>query len=176
VKGLIVCLAFVAVAACSAPGAGLSPPPATPTPVPPPGVFTHDDMQLAVNAVQGDPQNFGGLWWDVSGWPLHIAVVSTDPAIRAKVEQWIPAGAPVAWHQVKHSYAALSAIQNEFVSWWNSNPDGHGELDVNGTGIDVVRNIVTFSLVKHVPSFEDDLKSRYGDAVEFVIEPKAEPL
>ena len=175
-KGLFAFLVVVAVVACAAPGFGSSRAPATPTPETPAGALTHEDMQLAINAVQGDPQNFGGLWWDASGWPLHIAIVSSDPAMRAKVDQWIPAGAPVAWHEVKYSYASLNAIQDEFVSWWNSNPDSHGDLAVNGTGVDVVRNIVTFSLVKHVPEFETDLKARYGDEVEFVIEPPAEPL
>jgi hypothetical protein len=166
-------LSLVLAAACAAPP---GPAPATPTPVPVPGALTHDDMQYAINAVQGDPQNFGGLWWDSTGWPLHIAVVSTDPAIRAKVEQWVPPGASVAWHQVKHSYSELDAIQNTIVGWLNSHIGDRGDVNVNSTGIDVIRNIVTVRLTQHAPAWEADLSSRYGDAVELVIEPAPQPI
>ncbi len=96
--------------------------------------------------------------------------------MKAKVERWVPPGASVVWRQVKHNYAELDAPQDWFMSWWNADPYAHPDLEVNGVGVDVVRNVTTFSLVKHVAWFENDLTSRYGDAVEFVIEPKPEPL
>jgi hypothetical protein len=171
----LVRLALIAILAlgCAAPR---GPAFATPTPVPFPGQLTRDDLQPAINAVLGDPVNFAGLWWDSSGWPLHIMYVSDDPRMRAKVEQWIPPGAPVAWHRVAHSYAELSEIRNELVSTRNADLAGQGNLPLNSVSVDVVRNVVTVSLVEHAVAFESPLRARYDDAIEFVIEPPDEPL
>jgi len=159
--------------ACAAPrGPSL----ATPTPVPVPGQLTRDDLQSAINSVLGDPVNFAGVWWDPNGWPLHIMYVNDDPAVRSKVQQWVPPGAPVAWHRVAHSYAELDAIQNEIVSTWNADLAARGILPVNSVSVDVVRNVVTVGLVEHDASFESPLRERFGDAIEFVIEPPSEPL
>ena len=86
-KLAVLAVALLAVG-CNLPASLLQHGPATPTPKTPAGALTHEDLQYAINAVQGDEDSFGGLWWDASGWPLHIAIKSTDPAMRAKVEQW----------------------------------------------------------------------------------------
>lgn len=149
---------------------------ATPTPAPLHGQLTRDDMQPVINAVQVNPDNFAGVWWEPTGWPLHIMIASDSPQNRAQVEQWAPAGAPIAWHPVRFSYSELDTIQEELVRRWNADLAGHGSIQMQTVLIDVQRNIVTVGLIAHAPAFEQQLRQRHREAIEFVIEPPSRPL
>ena len=128
-----------------------------------------------VDAIGHDKQNFGGIWQDDSNgrWRMHVMVTNLSAINSHAIASAMPDNVPFEWQQVKYNYATLEAIQLELIDLGNTIV---GASRFSSISVDVPGNRVVVAFPAADPELQAQISAKYGEPVEFVIEPPGEAV